>query len=179
MTATEGAVGRVGWAAWRASYEVHLGAAMIYFIRASDSGNIKIGYSANPDIRRLSLQTGNEQRLELIGTIFGGKKEEKSLHSRFEHLRVNGEWYRGDDELLRYIGTVIHVDGLQVIVPFSASGKRRKLVRCDSLRCVLMLESFSRDSFEPASIVWGICFGDHGYEQILRLFHDGCDCFDL
>lgn len=75
---------------------------MIYFIQSSDNF-IKIGYSANPAKRLASLQTSAAEPLILLGTVTGGRDKEEVLHDRFSHLRISGEWFRPDQELLDYI----------------------------------------------------------------------------
>jgi predicted DNA-binding protein len=67
----------------------------VYF--AERDGLIKIGWSYNVPNRIMAL------RAELIGAIPGDRSIESSVHARFEHLRVHGEWFRPEVDLLAYI----------------------------------------------------------------------------
>ncbi len=73
---------------------------MVYFIQDTHTGNIKIGYAADPQARLATLQTGCPSTLILLGSIPGGLEGERALHSRFRKHRVRGEWYRPDPAIL-------------------------------------------------------------------------------
>lgn len=75
--------------------------AGVYFVRAGDS--VKIGTSTNIAARIRSLQTGCPVPLELLAVAKGGQAEEAEFHRRFAQLRKNGEWFRADGQLLRFI----------------------------------------------------------------------------
>lgn len=77
----------------------------VYFVQAGDGGNIKIGVSGNPETRVAGLQTGSDEPLRILATIPGGRAVEKELHRRFAALRVKGEWFRPEQELLDLIRT--------------------------------------------------------------------------
>lgn len=72
---------------------------MIYFIEAEGFGRIKIGYSANPERRLLSLSEQAPTRLKLHLSIPGDKDVEWSLHRAFRHSRVIGEWFHISSDL--------------------------------------------------------------------------------
>ena len=78
---------------------------MIYFIRGKDSGNIKIGYSINPEKRQSNLQTAHYEELELIGFMNGTLDDETRIHQMFAAYNIRGEWYRSSDEILDFIET--------------------------------------------------------------------------
>jgi hypothetical protein len=68
----------------------------VYFIKAVPSGNIKIGYSLNPQSRMAQLQTGSFERLELLGWIHGDMALEQEIHAiPHERDRVVLELRRG------------------------------------------------------------------------------------
>lgn len=71
----------------------------VYLIQASESKNLKIGFSSNPDRRIKKLQTGNKEKLSMIGLIRGGAKTEKMLHKMFASYRERGEWFRNSEEI--------------------------------------------------------------------------------
>lgn len=67
----------------------------VYAIREVNTGNIKIGISANPESRLKQLQTGNSSQLELV-TFIEAKdrfKTEKELHLLNVDKHIRGEWF--------------------------------------------------------------------------------------
>ena len=76
---------------------------MIYFIRAKDSGNIKIGYSENPKKRKAGLQTAHYEELEFVGIMDGTLKDEAKLHEKFSRSNIRGEWFHPSPEILEFI----------------------------------------------------------------------------
>jgi len=81
---------------------------MIYFIQSGDTtGPIKIGTTKRNIHQRVkALQVGSSAPLKLIALLKGGTTEELILHNKFSHLRINGEWFKLDDDLLEFISTV-------------------------------------------------------------------------
>lgn len=75
----------------------------VYFIQAEHGGPVKIGYSESIGKRLEQLQTSSPYRLRVIGRMRGGRTREKELHERFEHSRLNGEWFDLTDELQQLI----------------------------------------------------------------------------
>lgn len=73
----------------------------VYFIRAGNY--IKIGYADDPRKRLKELQTGNPNKLELLGSIPGDVSREKEVHHIFSDFRVNGEWFELTTDILAYI----------------------------------------------------------------------------
>lgn len=90
--------------------EVSVTASFVYFIESSDDGLIKIGQSGDPERRLRSLQTGSWQKLSILGTVPGGRSEERAWHDRFHFARVpGGEWFRPHPKLIdamREVGVV-------------------------------------------------------------------------
>lgn len=83
-------------------------AEFVYFILNQDSRAIKIGRARDIDRRIKSLQTASPAQLKLIKTIqVHGSKEvhakERELHKKFKHLHINGEWFRADSDLLKFL----------------------------------------------------------------------------
>lgn len=73
----------------------------VYFI--GDGTAIKIGFSENVARRLRSIQTGHHLPLKILGTIPASAIDELTVHARFAHLRLRGEWFRIDPELLAFI----------------------------------------------------------------------------
>lgn len=84
---------------------------MIYFIQDSFSKAIKIGHGRKPEKRLAEMQIGCPGNLTLLGTVEGGPVEEALLHDQFDPFHVRGEWFRGDDELLKMIRMMIFAKG--------------------------------------------------------------------
>jgi hypothetical protein len=73
----------------------------VYFAQAED--RVKIGWSRKVATRIAGLQTGNASPIRLLGTIPGSRAAEKRLHERFAHLRLHGEWFRAEPELMTFV----------------------------------------------------------------------------
>jgi Meiotically up-regulated gene 113 len=81
--------------------------SLVYFVQGKNTKNIKIGFSRDPTSRIATLQCGSSEELVPLKWIRGGKPLEKELHEKFSHLRLHGEWFRSDPELIDYIGNLI------------------------------------------------------------------------
>lgn len=68
----------------------------VYFVRIGDL--VKIGYTTNPKQRMTVLQPSDVMHLE-PGTM----QDERRCHLAFDHLRVEGEMFRPDPDLLAFI----------------------------------------------------------------------------
>ena len=76
----------------------------IYFILNKENNAVKIGRAKDVEKRLKALQTANCNELALIKTIrVNGSKEarelERSLHQKYNHLRLSGEWFKVSEEL--------------------------------------------------------------------------------
>ncbi len=80
----------------------------VYFIHGADK--IKIGCASDPESRLRSLQCGSPVPLTIIALMRGSRRDERSLHRRFCHIRSHGEWYHPADELLDHIAKVANYD---------------------------------------------------------------------
>lgn len=75
----------------------------IYFIQGECGGAIKIGYSETPENRLKTLQTGYPDMLKTLLLVPGNEDTEKMFHRKYEKLRLNGEWFKPEKELLEEI----------------------------------------------------------------------------
>lgn len=73
-----------------------------YFIQQA-SGEIKIGRSIQPRARMRTLQSENGTKLTFLMAVPFSRITESAAHKRFGHLRLHGEWFRPDQELLDFI----------------------------------------------------------------------------
>lgn len=125
---------------------------MIYFILDESSGFLKIGMANDPASRLALLQVGNPNRLELVGTLPGGRREELELHRRFAVFRGLGEWFRAEPDLLASIYRLLGVGSLHLNV--WSECRRRNNCRA-GLPGVQMLHVASGVRFGCRSTAWG------------------------
>jgi len=73
----------------------------VYFIKMEETREIKIGFTVkNPKERLKDLQTGNSNKLILLGYIDGTKQDEYNLHQEFSEERKSiGEWFKPSPRL--------------------------------------------------------------------------------
>ncbi len=83
----------------------NIATGFVYFLRSAKGVEhpIKIGFSANPWARAKELNTGSHDEQELLGYVKGTPEDEREWHERFDHLRMNGEWFRPGKDLLEAI----------------------------------------------------------------------------
>lgn len=79
------------------------GFGFVYFIEATASRHIKIGWANDPNRRLQEFQTGAPTEYKLIGTIPGSKKLEHKLHKEFDEYRAQREWFFGVKPLRHFI----------------------------------------------------------------------------
>jgi hypothetical protein len=79
------------------------GSGYVYFIEAIGLSRVKIGYSENPESRLRQLLTGSPVSLKIFATMPGDQIMEKEIHSRFQHLKVENEWFHFTDEIKAYV----------------------------------------------------------------------------
>ena len=78
----------------------------VYFVQESGVGAIKIGTARNVGARVSNMAVGTPHLLTVLVVISGNREVERSLHSRFRHARIRGEWFRPVPELLAYIASL-------------------------------------------------------------------------
>jgi len=82
------------------------GETKVYFVRESGTGAIKIGTSKQLSKRLAELARVLPYAIDLLATIDGGREVEWTIHNRFDHARIRGEWFRPVSELLEYIAEI-------------------------------------------------------------------------
>ncbi|NJN31931.1 MAG: GIY-YIG nuclease family protein [Synechococcales cyanobacterium RM1_1_8] len=83
-------------------------AHFVYFILNKDSNAVKIGRAKDLEKRMKALQTSSPAELKLIKSVqVEGREEahelEQSLHKQFSEIRLAGEWFKAEANLLEYI----------------------------------------------------------------------------
>lgn len=70
----------------------------VYAIKNTDTGNIKLGISKNPEQRLKQLQTGCDGKLELMAyrKADNGYRDELQLHHENNQYAIQGEWFTKD-----------------------------------------------------------------------------------
>jgi len=79
----------------------------VYFIRIGDWGPIKIGITYSIEKRLNELQVGSPWPLRLLGAVRGSRDNERYLHEKFSHMRMEREWFQASDELLEEIAVIL------------------------------------------------------------------------
>jgi len=81
----------------------------VYAIGGDDHRFVKIGYSANPELRFTVIKTGCPLELRILRTWVGGEDLEDALHKRFAHYRRQGEWFEfpADKDVVEFISGAI------------------------------------------------------------------------
>lgn len=70
----------------------------VYLIFAGQTGAVKVGYSANPETRLSTLQTGSPHALSLgfafmWSTELEARRAEREVHRACADARIRGEWF--------------------------------------------------------------------------------------
>lgn len=78
------------------------GTGVVYFVQMGDDGPVKIGYTQRDKLKaRLSvLQTGSPYPLRLRRLVTATRDTERAAHRFFADLRMRGEWFWPDPDLL-------------------------------------------------------------------------------
>lgn len=77
---------------------------MIYFAQyENDNGPIKIGLSRNIQKRLAEIQMTCPAPIKLLKVIEGEWEKEARIHYHFSHIRLHGEWFKPEKELLDFI----------------------------------------------------------------------------
>lgn len=82
--------------------------------------HVKIGFTQgflNERVRQIETATGKE--LEIVGWFRGTRGEERAAHTRFDHLRLAGEWFSQVPEITQWIQKIVtmsQADG-QTVTP--------------------------------------------------------------
>ena len=89
------------------------GVSMVYFIADEREVYVKIGRSIDPEGRMSELQVSQPSKLKIVVTFPEDNiVNEKSLHRKFSHLSVRGEWFSFSTEIRSFINTLRSVADL-------------------------------------------------------------------
>jgi len=73
----------------------------VYFIQTNDF--IKIGFTRNMTRRFEGINSSVPYDITLLHEMPGSFDLEVDMHRKFKHLRVKGEWFRAEPELVDFI----------------------------------------------------------------------------
>lgn len=110
---------------------------MVYFLQRPEGGLIKIGKSIRLTERLKVLSDQAGCQLRVLAVIDGNYPEERSLHLRFDHLRVDLEWFDPAQELIDFIAREARPwDGRDEAPPPLGSGRiiAFALKSCDNFK---------------------------------------------
>lgn len=66
---------------------------VVYAIRCTETGRVKLGWSRDLDRRLAHLRRMSPTPLELVATLDGDRHHELALHRHFAEYRRHGEWF--------------------------------------------------------------------------------------
>ena len=104
----------------------------VYFI--TNGQEIKIGQSGAPLARMKDLQNSTPLPLQMLGHFRAHPDEEYRLHAMFRHLRVRGEWFRPDPELIAFIDELRAAGLFQYRPPAADVPKKKPPLRPKAIR---------------------------------------------
>jgi len=79
---------------------------VVYFVHSGQF--IKIGTTTRAQDRVRTIAGRMPEACSLVLLIPGGHAKEAEMHARFHGLRANGEWFRLDARLIKYIKRTRH-----------------------------------------------------------------------
>ena len=91
---------------------------LIYVVRSGRA--VKIGFTKNLAERIATLQSGNQNRLELAALFAGPRRAELALHLTYRVKRTHGEWYEDGEWVLNDLAKMagLAVDNLILTAHF-------------------------------------------------------------
>jgi len=78
----------------------------IYFVAATNSDVVKLGFSKNPWSRLKDLQGGSAEKYSVLATLKTPNRSEAELHELFKLSRKNGEWFARTEALNLLISNI-------------------------------------------------------------------------
>lgn len=91
---------------WRALQEVLRNENSVVYYLQRENGDVKIGVSRRVETRMVALENEHGP-LRLLALEYGGQTTERIRHKQFGHLRVGGEWFDADAELLDHCYRIV------------------------------------------------------------------------
>ncbi len=76
---------------------------MLYIAQVGAGGPVKIGYSRLPATRIKALEHNSAFPVTLLRVLTGDHLTERAFHRRFRHMKIGGEWFWFNDDMLSYV----------------------------------------------------------------------------
>ena len=129
----------------------------VYFFRTVGAPFVKIGASEFPEGRMREYAKMCPLPLEMVAQISGWLNEEARFHRHFEHLRLQGEWFREDEELLavmeRVAAGTFDMENLTRVDPFPTYVRSSSWIPlCWDLHHLMRIGTVVPDEIKAASI---------------------------
>jgi hypothetical protein len=86
----------------------------VYFMRVGE--RMKIGMSKNVRNRAKEIQTGQSEQVEVIYSVKGNRELEKYFHSRFNAVKLHGEWFRYRSALKAFLAALPYDESEDAII---------------------------------------------------------------
>jgi hypothetical protein len=87
-----------GWL-WLHRIADHEDAIGFCYFLGSLTNRIKIGFSLDPERRAQMLRYREGLPHKVLAVASGGRPREKAYHAQFAPWRIEGEWFRANDDL--------------------------------------------------------------------------------
>jgi hypothetical protein len=79
----------------------------IYVIRDYVRNRYKIGWTTqHVERRRRQLEQAACCQLELVATTSGTQRDERAVHERLQHSRIQGQWFANTSDVCEWIGAI-------------------------------------------------------------------------
>ena len=75
----------------------------VYFVATECRQFVKIGRTGQLEARLKALRNSCPLRLDVLKVLPGRQVTERVYHETFSDSRIHGEWFRADDEMLKFI----------------------------------------------------------------------------
>lgn len=122
---------------------------VVYLLRDSSAGALKIGHSATLSKRLSTLQTGSARKHTLLYVAEGGRRLEQGLHFTFRELRIRGEWYKDSNAITEWF-SLNAIEVGQVCGVSSCDDETHRVHCSESGRLVSLCERHHRSLRQPS-----------------------------
>jgi hypothetical protein len=85
------------------------GESFVYFLYHAAVGQVKIGYSDQPEKRIQAHRASNAGEIQCLGVVYGSKRLEGNIHDELKIWRTSGkrEWFYYTDHVEKYINIIL------------------------------------------------------------------------
>jgi hypothetical protein len=127
--------------------------SIVYFIHDEEGGKVKVGFTADLAERQRQARTFNANRLVLLGTVQGDRKDESRIQQTFQSWHIQGEWFRADDAFLDAVRIMVASRGTARTVQDELL--RRNNCRFGLAGVMVAMNGTAHQPFRILSSSWG------------------------